>query len=176
MHELEPKVGYGQKKVKSSRRRGRNAKQRPNERTNDPNGKRRADDKQHPAPTHRTGPDATNALTYDICMCAARGGVGKEEYLHTLEPLSRYFFVDVVVLVVVAGGACFRTGLTELQLQVVGDACGKRIRTAHVTCTSTPARDKQTRHGERTKTNRPPLLAAALRTPHLTPNAKGDQR
>ena len=57
-----------------------------------------------------------------------------------------------------------------------GEACGKRIRTAHVTCTSTPARDKQTRHGERTKTNRPPLLAAALRTPHLTPNAKGDQR
>ena len=35
-HELEPKEGYGQKKVKSSRRRGRNAKQRPNERTNDP--------------------------------------------------------------------------------------------------------------------------------------------
>jgi hypothetical protein len=28
--------------------------------------------------------------------------------------------VDVVVLVGVAGGACFRTGLTELQLQVVG--------------------------------------------------------
>ena len=35
---------------------------------------------------------------------------------------------------------------------------------------------QQKTRGERTNTNRPPLLAAALRTPHLTPNAKGDQR
>ena len=79
----------------------------------------------------------------------------------------------VVVVVVVAGGACFRTGLTELQ-QVGGErvvsthGAYRYVRYVHML---------QQKRGERTKTNPPsPLLAVALRTPHLTPNAKGDQR
>jgi hypothetical protein len=81
------------------------------------------------------------------------------------------------------GGGCgwglFSDRTNRLQLQVEGGGVWEKDTHgayAHVRQLRFLTRKTHKHHGERTKTNRPPLLAAALRTPHLTPNAKGDQR
>ena len=81
------------------------------------------------------------------------------------------------------GGGCgwglFSDRTNRLQLQVEGGGVWEKDTHgayAHVRQLRFLTRKTHKHHGERTKTNRPPLLAAALRPPHLTPNAKGDQR